>query len=136
MSDEYAGEERRKHQRVVFTARDEVVGDVNVPSAVQSQLALKIADISVGGVRFLLSRTDAGDIRSGETFLLQRIRGNAALAFVRAVAAEVRWVLDHPSFDHLLIGCEFVDPSEGFRQQIEQFVADEIRCRIHGLPNG
>jgi c-di-GMP-binding flagellar brake protein YcgR len=134
MSDEYAGTERRNHQRIVFSARDEVIGDVNVPTAVQSQLALKIADISAGGVRFLMPRTDAGDIRSGEIFLLQRIRGNAALAFVQSVAAEVRWVLDHPSFDHLLIGCAFVSPTEAFQRQIEQFVVTEMRCRLGGVP--
>ena len=51
------------------------------------------------------------------------------MEFVAGVALEVRWVIQHEMFEHMVIGCEFVNMADDVQQQIDSFVESEIARR-------
>ena len=126
MEKDYTGSEKRKFKRIVFSAKDEVMGVFAFPGFVDDLGSYKIADISAGGLRFILPRDDAFQITANDTLLLREIKGKSQLEFVAGIEITVRWGMDHEMFEHLMIGCEFVDISQAARTQIDQFVESEL----------
>jgi c-di-GMP-binding flagellar brake protein YcgR len=126
MEKDYAGSEKRKFKRIVFSAKDEVMGVLAFPGFADDLGSYKIADISAGGLRFILARDDAFQITANDTLFLREIKGKFQLEFVAGIEIEVKWVMDHEMFEHLMIGCEFVDISPTVQRQIDQFVESEL----------
>ena len=127
MSNSNNMEDRRKFKRILFSAEEEVTGVVSLSGADDETVAFKIADLSAGGLRFLTQKTDSGNIKMGDTLLLQTIDGKSQLDFISDLQLEVRWIMDDPRFAHAMIGCEFSDISDSDREHIEQFVESELR---------
>ena len=123
----YAGDDRRRFKRVIFSAADEVEGLVQLPNSIE--VALKIADIGAGGLRFIPQRADVPGIRSGITLHLLRIRGQNQMTFLTGVKMVVKWIIDEPQFAHVMVGCEFEADSEDIRRQIDSFAASETAAR-------
>lgn len=115
--------DKRRFKRIMFTAADEVAGLVQAPNDVE--LTLKIADISAGGLRFILPRDTSVGILPGCQLSLLCIQGQLQLKFLPRIKLAVRWLIDEPQFAHVMIGCEFIEHSENIRKQIEIFVAAE-----------
>jgi c-di-GMP-binding flagellar brake protein YcgR len=126
MDKDYDGYEKRKFKRIVFSAKDEVMGMFKVPGIADDWVSYKIADISAGGLRFILPRGDDLKVSIGDTFFLHEIKGKSQLEFVADIELQVKWVMDHELFEHLMIGCEFVTIAEDVRKQIDQFVESEL----------
>jgi len=119
--------DRRKFKRILFSAEEEVTGVVS-PSGVDDEaMEYKIADLSSGGLRFLIQKIDWGEIKSGDTLLLQTINGKSQLDFVSDLRLEVKWIMDDPRLVHAMIGCEYSDISDSDREKIEQFVQSELQ---------
>jgi len=126
MERDYDGSERRKFQRIVFSAKDEVMGAFKFSGLPDKLVSYKIADISAGGLRFILPRDDDLQISAHDTLFLREIKGKSQLEFVAGIELEVKWVMDHEMFEHLMIGSEFVTIAEDVRKQIDQFVESEL----------
>ncbi len=126
MEKDYNGSERRKFKRIVFSARDEVMGVFTFPGPADDQFTYKIADIGAGGLRFILPRDDALQITINDTLFLREIKGKSQLEFVAGIELEVKWTMDHEIFQHIMIGCEFIHITEAFQKQIEQFAESEL----------
>ncbi len=126
MDKNYDGSEKRKFKRIVFSAKDEVMGIFKVPGIADDWVSYRIADISAGGLRFILPRDDDLQISTHDTLFLREIKGKSQLEFVAGIELEVKWVMDHEIFEHLMIGCEFVTIAEDIRKQIDQFVESEL----------
>jgi hypothetical protein len=94
MEKDYDGSEKRKFKRIVFSAKDEVMGVFTLPGFVDDLVSHKIADISAGGLRFILPRGDDLKVGIGDTFFLHEIKGKPQLAFVADIDLEVKWVMD------------------------------------------
>ena len=125
MDKNYDGSEKRKFKRIVFSAKDEVMGVFTFPGPADDQFTYKIADIGAGGLRFILPRDDDLKVSIGDTFFLREIKGKSQLEFVDGIELEVKWTMDHEIFEHIMIGCEFVNIAEDVRKQIDQFVESE-----------
>ncbi len=126
MDKNHNGSERRKFKRIVFSATDEVMGMFTFPKVADDLISYKIADISAGGLRFILPRENDLKISTGDKFFLREIRGRTKLDFVADIELEVKWVMDHEMFEHIMIGCEFLNISEAVQTQIDQFVELEL----------
>lgn len=129
MSNSNNMEERRKFKRILFSAEDEVTGVVSLSESDDDPMAYKIADFSAGGLRFLIQKVDWGEIEKGDTLLLEKINGKSQLDFVSDLQLEVKWIMDDPVFEHVMIGCEFSDISDTDRNRIEQFVESTLQER-------
>lgn len=125
MQNENGFTERRQYNRVVFSASDNVLGEFDLPGISDEVILVKILDLSAGGLRFVLPRDACGDIDAGYNLFLQTIIGMSRLEFVSRMELEVRWILDNPAFENVMIGCEFLSVSEIVRKQIDQFVETE-----------
>ncbi len=126
MEKDYDGSEKRKFKRIVFSAKDEVMGVFTFPGPADDQFTYKIADIGAGGLRFILPRDDALQITINDTLFLREIKGKSQLEFVAGIELEVKWTMDHEIFQHIMIGCEFIHITEAFQKQIEQFAESEL----------
>ncbi|UCH21013.1 MAG: PilZ domain-containing protein [Deltaproteobacteria bacterium] len=125
MEKDYDGSEKRKFKRIVFSAKDKVMGVFTFPKVSDDLISYKIADISAGGLRFIVFRKDDLQISTGDKFFLQEIKGKTKLDVVADIELEVKWVMDHEMFEHIMIGCEFLNISEAVQTQIDQFVEFE-----------
>ena len=126
MEKDYDGSERRKFKRIVFSAKDEVMGAFKFSGLSDKLVSYKIADIGVGGLRFILPRDDDLKISIGDAFVLHEIKGKTQLEFAADIELEVKWTIDHEIFQHIMIGCEFTHITEAFQKQIEQFAESEL----------
>ena len=128
MEKNYDGAEKRKFKRMIFSAKDEVMGVVAWPGDAHGLRTYQISDISAGGMRFILSKGDAPQIIDhSDPLYLREIKGKPQLGFIAALQLQVRWVIEHEMFEHMVIGCEFVDISEDVQKQIDRFVESELQ---------
>jgi|GEM_PF-1517889 len=125
MQNEYQGSERRKYRRVLFTP-DRIVEGVVVFETADKEHSLKIADISVGGLRFMLKRGATGTIKMGDICFLRRIVGQLDVHFQQAPEIEIRWIMDVPAFQFVMIGGEFKNLSDQAADQLEHLVNAEL----------
>jgi hypothetical protein len=125
------GPERRKFKRIVFSAKDEVVGVFKFSRLPHKRISFKIADISAGGLRFILPRDDDLSVRVGDTFFLHEIQGKTKLEFDNDIELEIKWTMDHEIFQHIMIGCEFIHLTKAVQEQLEQFAESELAQKNH-----
>jgi c-di-GMP-binding flagellar brake protein YcgR len=123
MGNQYDGPERRRFRRVAIPAEDGIMGFISSPRVIADEsIAVKIIDLSAGGVHFFFPRGSFKEITTGDHLTLREIRGTKNLDSISNVELEVKWIADHPSLEHVGIGCEFLHISDEIRQQIDQFV--------------
>ena len=127
MEMDYDGAEKRKFKRIVFSVKEEVLGVVAWPEDPRGLRTYQVSDISAGGIRFILSKGDAPQIIDhNDSLYLREIKGKPQLDFVAALQLQVRWVIEHEMFEHIVLGCEFVDITEDVQNQIDLFVESEL----------
>jgi len=129
MSAEFEGANRRKFNRMLFSAQDDVFGIVSLQASDAQTYIFKIADIGAGGLRFIVQRTNLPAIGRGDRLHLRAVGGLTQLDFVGRLELEIRWLLDEPAFAHVVVGCQFTDISETLQRQIDEFVRLESRRR-------
>lgn len=120
-------ENRRRFKRILFSAEEEVTGIVSLSESDDETVAYKIADLSAGGLRFLIQKIDSSQVQTGDTLILKTIDGKSQLDFVSDLQLDVRWIMDDPRLEHAMIGCEFSGISDSDRERIEQFVESELQ---------
>lgn len=113
--------EKRSYKRFLFSARDRVFGEFELPDIFDGRVLFRILDISAGGLRYTIAREKAGEVVVGNNIFLHHVEGYPALEFVPHIKMEVKWVLDNPVFKNILVGCQFVDISETIKEKIDQF---------------
>ena len=132
MQKEYKGPERRKFKRVMFTP-DRMIEGAVVFESVDREFSFKIADISQGGLRFMMKRNDVSNIGKGDQLFLRRIQGQLELNFEEPLELEIRWIMDEAAFQFVMIGCEFKKLHPAASDQIERLVNTELeRLAGHG----
>ena len=123
MGNQNYGKERRRFKRVAIPVDDGIMGFISSPRIITDEsIAVKITDLSAGGLHFFLHRSSFKDISSGDHLTLKKIRGTNNLDFISNIELEVKWIADHQALEHVGFGCEFLHISEEIRQQIDQFV--------------
>jgi c-di-GMP-binding flagellar brake protein YcgR len=123
MGNQKNGKERRRFKRVVIPVDDGIMGFISSSRLLADEpIAVKIIDLSAGGLHFFLHRSCFKEISTGDRLILKEIKGTKNLDFISNVELEVKWIADHQALKHIGLGCEFLHISEEIRQQIDQFV--------------
>lgn len=123
MGSQNNGKERRRCKRVAIPVDDGILGFISSSRLIADEsIAVKIVDLSAGGLHFFLHRNSFQEIRTGDNLTLREIKGTNNLDFISNIELEVKWIADHPSLKHVGLGCEFLHISDEIRQQIDQFV--------------
>ena len=123
MGSQNNGKERRRYKRVAIPVEDGIMGFISSPSLMADEsIAVKIIELSAGGLHFFLHRSSFKEISTGDRLTLKEIKGTKYLDFISNIELEVKWIADHQALKHVGLGCEFLHISEEIRQQIDQFV--------------
>jgi c-di-GMP-binding flagellar brake protein YcgR len=123
MGNQYDGQERRRFKRVAIPVDDRIMGFISSPRLIADEsIAVNIIDLSAGGLHFFLRRGSFKEITTGDHLTLRKIKGTENLDFISNIELEVIWIADHPSLEHVGLGCEFLNISDEIRQQIDQFI--------------
>ena len=123
MGSQNNGKERRRFKRVAIPVDDGIMGFISSPRLIADEsIAVKIIDLSAGGLHFFLHRSCFKKISTGDHLTLKEIKGTKNLDFISNIELEVKWIADHQALKHVGLGCEFLHISDEIRQQIDQFV--------------
>ena len=123
MGNQNNGKERRRFKRVAIPVDDGIMGFISFTRLIADEsIAVKIIDLSAGGLHFFLHRSSFKEISTGDHLILREIRGTNNLEFISNIEIEVKWIADHQALKHVGLGCEFLHISDEIRQQIDQFV--------------
>lgn len=131
MQNEYQGKERRKFRRMLFTPDRTIEGVVVFSETAEREYPFRISDISLGGMRFMLKREDAGNIKIGDICFLRRIQGQLNIHFDQAPEIEIKWIMDEAVFQFVMIGCAFKALTDSASDQLERMLQAEL-SRIAG----
>ena len=127
MEEQFDGTEKRKFKRMVFSAKDNVTALVTWPEQGDARFTYRISDIGAGGMRFIVTKENAPSVIDyNDVLFVHQIKGQSQLEFVAGVQLEVRWVIEHDMFEHMVIGCEFVGIADDVRGQVDRFVESEL----------
>ncbi len=126
MKQQFDGPEKRRFQRAVFSIGDGIIGVFSSNGFKNDSIAASITNLSAGGLQFILPRDTSPEIGTGDRLILRKIKGTTDLEFISNLELEVKWVMDLQVFDHVGIGCEFLNVSDAIMDQIDRFVDSEI----------
>lgn len=115
-------ENRRKHQRAIFSIDDDIKGVFTVPGSEKKAFTAHILNISEGGIQITLDRKDEKKLSMGEFVVLLQIKGPDPLKYLVNIDAQVKWILSHEILEHIGAGCEFKNISKSSCEQIAAFV--------------
>lgn len=114
--------ERREFKRALFSIEDGVVGILSVPELQKKPITAYLLNLSVGGMYFTLRTDERNKIKKGDHLVLVQIKGSTSLKFLVNIDAEIRWILNYENFEHVGIGCQFLNIPDSSRDQIGKFV--------------
>ena len=126
MKQQFNGPEKRRFKRAVFSIEDGIIGVFSSDDFTNDSMAASIMILSAGGLQFILPRDTSPEIGAGDRLILREIKGTTGLRFVSNLELEVKWVMDLQIFEHIGIGCEFLNASDAIMDQIDRFVDSEI----------
>lgn len=126
MKQQFNGPEKRRFKRAVFSIEDGIIGVFSSDDFTNDSMAASIMNLSAGVLQFILPRDTSQEIDAGDRLILREIKGTVDLELASNIELEVKWIMDLQIFEHIGIGCEFLNISEETRVQIDQFVDSEI----------
>ncbi len=113
-------DERRKHQRVLFTVEDGIVGVFNPPGNGGEPLEASVMDMSKGGVKLLFKPILDNRIMEGDKLILSEIRGSGSSQVVVNIDTEVKWISEDELSETIGVGVEFLNVVESEQDQIDE----------------
>jgi hypothetical protein len=114
--------ERRRFQRIFFSIEDGVKGILAFSDHQRGLLVAHIINIGEGGLGLAVSKDKKDKIAKGDQVILTHITGIQGLESLINVDAEIKWILENPSLEYVLFGCEFLDFPEPMRDAIGIFI--------------
>ncbi|MCJ7662801.1 MAG: PilZ domain-containing protein [Desulfobacterales bacterium] len=114
--------ERRTSHRCFFSIEDGVKGIFAFLDLQKGLLVAHIINLSEGGLGLALSKDKKNKVAKGDRVILTHITGIQGLESLINVDAEIKWILDNPSFEFIAFGCEFFDFPEPMRDAIGTFI--------------
>jgi len=122
------GAEKRECKRMFFSKDDGPIAIFTFVDTPEKSITTIVMDLSMGGLGLSI-RKDQSSVNVGDRMLLSEIRGAKGLD-IADVEMEVRWLHNYEKLTHILFGCEFADPSESLRIQIQEFINSRIEDQI------
>jgi hypothetical protein len=114
--------ERRRFQRIFFSIEDGIKGILAFADPQKGLLAAHIINISEGGLGLAVSKDKKDKIAKGDQIILTHITGIQGLESLINVDAEIKWILENPSLEFVVFGCEFPDVPEPIVDVIGTFI--------------
>jgi hypothetical protein len=114
--------DRRRSQRIFYSIEDGIKGIIAFPGQQSGILAAHIINIGEGGLGLAVSKDKRGKIVKGDQVILTHITGMQGLESLVNVDAKIKWILENPSLEYVLFGCEFLDVPESLRDAIGAFI--------------
>lgn len=90
---------------------------------------LSIMNLGMGGIHGIVPKNEADDLGAGVIVRLEGITGAVNFHFPRGVEMEIKWIMEADLFDHVGMGCEFLDLPESVGRQISRFIDSERASR-------
>ncbi|HAO21002.1 MAG: hypothetical protein BWK80_31305 [Desulfobacteraceae bacterium IS3] len=118
-------ENRRQFDRIFFSAEDGITGSFALADSSAQSDAI-VMDLSVGGIRLTIGKDGFSHLKQGDRLMLIELNGAFGLEHIAHIEMEIRWVLSHPSFNHIGVGCHFLDPPPEVRAHIRAFLESWI----------
>lgn len=114
-----SSDERRKHQRVLFTIDDGIVGVFDPPGE-GDPVQASVMDISKGGVKLLFKSILKNRIMEGDKLILSEIKGSGSTPVVVNIDTEVKWISENELSETIGLGVEFLNMSENSQSQVDE----------------
>lgn len=113
-------EERRKYERIVFSDKDGMTGIFKIQEPYEKFVTVHIMDLGEEGMGVALEQnTESEQLYEEEHVILTELQDHPELRFLLNVEMEVRWTLN---LKYPAAGCEFVNISQSFRDQIREVI--------------
>jgi hypothetical protein len=114
--------ERRRFQRIFFSIEDGVKGILAFSDHQRGLLVTHIINIGEGGLGLAVGKDKKDKIAKKDQVIITHITGVQGLESLVNVDAEIMWMLENPSLEYVLFGCEFLDVPETMRDTIGIFI--------------
>lgn len=119
--------ERRLYKRMFFSMETGPVAVFTIPGMQGKTVSAIVMDLSVGGLGLSIRKEETTAIKINDRMKLKEIKGERNLRFVSDLEVYVRWLQNYKSFKHILFGCEFADPSQTVKNQVQEFINSWIK---------
>jgi hypothetical protein len=114
--------EKRRFQRIFFSIEDGIKGIIAFSDYQRGLLVAHIINIGEGGLGLAVSKDKKDKIVKGDQVILTHVTGIQGLESLVNVDAEIKWILENPSLEYVLFGCEFLDLPEPMKDAIGIFI--------------
>jgi|SRR4030043_1061496 hypothetical protein len=114
--------EKRRFQRIFFSIEDGIKGIIAFSDYQRGLLVAHIINIGEGGLGLAVSTDKKDKIAKRDQVILTHVTGIQGLESLVNVDAEIKWILENPSLEYILFGCEFFDLPEPMKDAIGIFI--------------
>lgn len=114
--------ERRHNRRVFFLKDNDVNAKLKVLGGVETHFQVRVKDISLAGMGFLLERGEPVVPSPGDRLIITRVQEAKAVDFLTQTTLEVQWVVDTALLDHIGFGCSFPDLDRATQATLNDYI--------------
>jgi c-di-GMP-binding flagellar brake protein YcgR len=114
--------ERRHNRRVFFLKENDVNATLKMLGGVETYFQVRVKDISLEGMGFLLERTEPVIPSSGDRLIISRVQEAKAVDFLTQTTLEVQWVVDTALLDHIGFGCSFLNLDPATQTTLNNYI--------------
>lgn len=114
--------EKRSFPRIFFSIEDGIKGIFAFSDPRRGLLVAYIINIGEGGLGLAFSKDKKDKIARGDQIIITHITGVEGLESLVNVDAQIKWILENPSLEYVLFGCEFLDIAEHIRDAVGAFI--------------
>jgi hypothetical protein len=114
--------DRRRFPRIFFSIEDSIKGIFAFSDPQRGLLAAYIINIGEGGLGLAVSKDKKDKITKGDRVIITHITGVEGLESLSNVDAEIKWILENPSLEYVLLGCQFLGIPEHMRDAVGTFI--------------
>jgi c-di-GMP-binding flagellar brake protein YcgR len=114
--------ERRKYQRLLFSDDHNIVISFRISGVKHAPIKALILNISKGGLFFTLSGRDRKLVKKGDQLQFVQIIKAEDISFPVDIEAEIVWIMDNSSLEHIGVGTQFMNVNDDTKLQIKKLI--------------
>lgn len=117
--------EKRRYRRIYFDPADRMMATFEPLKLGEPPFHGQLMNISMTGMAFQL--VDNIQLHIGDMLMLVLLEGRLPITFSGRLQLQVKWVMANNFFEHLTIGCEFINPPCEFTDRLGNFIYNEVK---------
>jgi c-di-GMP-binding flagellar brake protein YcgR len=114
--------ERRKYQRLLFSDDHNIVVSFRITGVRHAPIKALILNISQGGLFFTLTGRDRKLVKKGDQLQIVQIIKAENISLPVDIEAEIVWIMDNSSLEHIGIGTQFININDDVKLQIKKLI--------------